>query len=119
MAMLSFGGIDVSKDWLDVMVLSGCPLIRIGDHGFPEQPPAVAPAPVVVPTWTGFYIGVHGGAAWQSTPNWTFFDPNGALVALPINGGNPALGGVGGFQAGYNWQFAPSWVVGVEGDISW
>jgi outer membrane immunogenic protein len=80
---------------------------------------AVAPAPVVVPTWTGFYIGVHGGAAWQSTPNWTFFDPNGALVALPINGGNSALGGVGGFQIGYNWQFAPAWVVGVEGDISW
>jgi outer membrane immunogenic protein len=78
-----------------------------------------APAPVLAPTWTGFYIGVHGGAAWQSTPNWTFFDPNGALVALPINGGNAELGGVGGIQGGYNWQFAPAWVVGVEGDISW
>jgi outer membrane immunogenic protein len=29
------------------------------------------------------------------------------------------LGGLGGFQAGYNWQFAPAWVVGVEGDFSW
>src|SRR6476620_2453769 len=76
-----------------------------------------APAPVLAPTWTVFYIGVHGGAAWQSSPNWTFFDPNGALVALPINGGNPALGGVGGFEAGYNCQVAPSWVVVVAGDI--
>jgi hypothetical protein len=27
--------------------------------------PAIAP----VPTWTGLYLGVHGGAAWQSAPN--------------------------------------------------
>jgi outer membrane immunogenic protein len=33
--------------------------------------------------------------------------------------GNSALGAVGGLQAGYNWQFAPAWVAGVEGDISW
>ena len=33
--------------------------------------------------------------------------------------GGSALGAVGGFQAGYNWQFAPAWVVGVEGDFSW
>ena len=80
---------------------------------------APAPPPAPLPSWTGFYIGVHAGAAWQSTSSWSFFDPN--FFGLPgqNNAGGTALGGVGGFQAGYNWQFAPAWVAGVEGDISW
>ena len=28
---------------------------------------AVPPPPPPAPSWTGFYIGVHGGAAWQSS----------------------------------------------------
>ena len=39
-------------------------------------------------------------------------------VRFSIAGGS-ALGAVGGLQAGYNWQFAPAWVAGVEGDFSW
>jgi outer membrane immunogenic protein len=78
-----------------------------------------APAPVVVPTWTGFYIGAHGGAAWQSTPGWTFTDPGAALAPINLASSNNHVGGVGGLHTGYNWQFAPSWVIGVEGDISW
>jgi hypothetical protein len=31
--------------------------------------------------------------------------------------GTPGLGAVGGIQGGYNWQFAPAWVTGIEGDI--
>jgi outer membrane immunogenic protein len=82
---------------------------------------ALPPAPVL-PSWTGFYIGVHAGAAWQSAQQWAFFDPNapGDGVLSPLNlSGSPSLGAVGGIQGGYNWQFAPAWVVGVEGDISW
>jgi outer membrane immunogenic protein len=80
---------------------------------------ALPPAPAL-PSWTGFYIGVHAGAAWQSTPDWTFSDPFGFFTTTNVNsGGNAALGAVGGIQAGYNWQFAPAWVAGVEGDISW
>jgi outer membrane immunogenic protein len=30
--------------------------------------------------------------------------------------GSSAL--IGGFEAGYNWQFAPTWVLGIEADIS-
>ena len=80
---------------------------------------ALPPAPAL-PSWTGFYIGVHAGAAWQSTPDWTFSDPFGFFTTTSVNsGGNAALGAVGGIQAGYNWQFAPAWVAGLEGDISW
>jgi outer membrane immunogenic protein len=80
---------------------------------------ALPPAPVL-PSWTGFYIGVHGGAAWQSSSNWNFQDPNGIIAPVGLNQvGNQALGGVGGLQFGYNWQFAPAWVAGIEGDWSW
>ena len=79
---------------------------------------AVAPAPLAVPSWTGFYIGAHVGAAWQNFSSGSIDDPNGFLASGALPGGS-ALGAVGGFQAGYNWQFAPAWVVGVEGDFSW
>ncbi len=79
---------------------------------------AAPPPPAPVPTWTGIYIGVHGGAAWQSTPTWNFTDPTGVLGNQSITG-NSNLGAVGGLQAGYNWQVLPVWVLGVEGDISW
>ena len=69
-------------------------------------------------SWTGFYIGVHGGAAWQSTPGWNFTDPNGIFLGVNL-GGSSALGAVAGLQVGYNWQFTPVWVVGAEGDFSW
>ena len=81
---------------------------------------AIKAAPVIAPvtTWTGLYLGVHGGAAWQSAPNWSAVDPNGLTLPATLTG-STNLGAVGGLQAGYNWQFAPAWVVGVEGDISW
>jgi outer membrane immunogenic protein len=81
---------------------------------------ALPPTPVAYPSWTGFYIGVHAGTAWQSTPDWTFSDPFGFFTTASVNGGgNAELGAVGGIQAGYNWQFAPAWVAGLEGDFSW
>ena len=84
---------------------------------------SVGPAPApVTPSSTGLYIGVHAGAAWQSTPTWRLVDPSGFFVPTSVtsnNGGGSALGAVGGIQGGYNWQFAPEWVVGIEGDISW
>jgi outer membrane immunogenic protein len=53
--------------------------------------------------WTGFYIGGHVGGAF---------------------GGDNSLAGtdgrfLGGVQGGYDYQFAPSWVLGVEAQYSW
>ena len=79
---------------------------------------APAPAPVAYASWTGFYVGVHAGAASQSISSGSFIDPNGNLASGNVSGGS-AMGAVGGIQAGYNWQFAPAWVAGVEGDFSW
>ncbi len=67
--------------------------------------PAKAPA-ANLSDWTGFYLGVHGGYGWGDTT----FAGRPALNARP-------QGGLGGVQAGYDWQFGPV-VAGVESDLS-
>jgi opacity protein-like surface antigen len=67
-------------------------------------------------SWSGFYIGVHGGYGWGR-------DPFSDIDILPVTGILPALAGtnprgfVGGFQAGANWQLAKV-VAGMEIDLS-
>src|SRR6201995_4189142 len=53
--------------------------------------------------WTGFYIGGHIGGAFA---------------------GNNSLEGndgrfLGGVQGGFDYQFAPNWVTGIEAEYSW
>jgi outer membrane immunogenic protein len=83
--------------------------------------PLKAPAPYVpATTWTGFYIGgdvgvdrLHETGTWNPLPNPVAFVANGQ------SGSTGGTGAVGGFHAGYNWQFATSWVAGIEGDYTW
>ena len=83
-------------------------------------PPApVTPAPVA-PNWTGFYLGGNiGGVVEHASGTSDFTDTN------PINPANPQSNSfsntrfLGGVQAGYNWQFAPLWVAGIEADWDW
>lgn len=77
----------------------------------------VAPAAAFTNNWSGGYIGAHVGGAWQSGADWTYFNPNNGASFSLTPGGN--LGAVGGLQGGYNWQLAPRWLLGLEGDISW
>lgn len=79
-----------------------------------KAPPPVQP--VVVPSWTGFYIGGHAGLGWRSL-NGTLADPNGVILGLINPSSGSQNGAVGGFHAGYNWQFNGAWVAGIEGDI--
>ncbi|HTV34579.1 MAG TPA: outer membrane protein [Methylocella sp.] len=77
-------------------------------------PPVYLPPP---PTWTGFYAGINAGYQWNS-------DTSASVLAAPF-GGIPAFVSVpvsqnafiGGGQIGYNYQFANSWVVGLEADF--
>jgi outer membrane immunogenic protein len=58
-------------------------------------------------SWSGFYMGVHGGYGWGSS-DWT----------LSIVDSNPrSRGFLGGFQGGANHQFG-NWVAGIEADFS-
>jgi outer membrane immunogenic protein len=59
--------------------------------------------------WTGFYIGAHLGGAFSSDNNF------GGLTTGNNNDGRF----LGGLQAGYDYQFAPNWVLGIEGQYSW
>lgn len=59
-------------------------------------------------TWSGLYVGVHGGYGWN---NYTGDDP----VAGSSTG--QAKGWLGGFQVGYNYQLG-AFVLGAEGDFS-
>src|ERR1700686_3269217 len=71
-----------------------------------SKAPAYA-APIY--NWTGFYIGGHVGGAFSSSNNF-----NGLTTG---NNGNGRF--LGGLQAGADYQFAPNWGVGVEGQYSW
>jgi outer membrane immunogenic protein len=59
--------------------------------------------------WTGFYIGGHLGGAFSSDN-----DFNGL-----VTGSNSSGRFLGGLQGGADYQFAPNWVVGIEGQYSW
>jgi opacity protein-like surface antigen len=71
------------------------------------------PRPFIGPTnWTGFYVGGFAGAAAGRT------DIGFVGAPLVIAGERPwVLGGLGGIELGYNYQFSNKWVVGVEGDV--
>jgi opacity protein-like surface antigen len=72
-----------------------------------------SPIPVIgITNWTGFYAGGFFGAAAGRTDI--------AFPGSPQATNRPwVFGPIGGLQAGYNYQFANNWVVGVEGDIAW
>jgi outer membrane immunogenic protein len=72
----------------------------------PPRPYAKAPAytaPAVVYNWTGFYIGGHLGGAFAGDNR---LQSNDARF-------------LGGVQAGFDYQFAPNWVLGAEAQYSW
>jgi outer membrane immunogenic protein len=73
--------------------------------------PVYAPAPVF--NWTGIYVGAHIGAAFGGDDGFT------ADAALgPVTSSNRDASFLGGGQIGADYQFAPNWVVGIEGQIS-
>lgn len=89
--------------------------------------PVYAKAPASTPAydWSGFYVGASLGGRWDES-TWTTTSlgfPGAPGVFPPATGNNPTKfsstsGRYGGYL-GYNWQVAPTWVVGVEGDAAW
>ena len=108
-----------------------------GSAAFAADLPSRAPPPVYLPpppvfTWTGLYVGINAGYTWSdsnsvdtATAN---LDPlNGIVGETEANITSAALattsvplrndGFIGGGQIGYNFQFANSFVVGLEADF--
>ncbi|MCA6122968.1 porin family protein [Bradyrhizobium sp. WSM 1704] len=69
---------------------------------YTKAPPPVT-APALVYNWTGFYIGGHVGGAFTDGTN--------------LMGSDARF--LGGVQGGFDDQFAPNWVMGVEAQYSW
>lgn len=84
------------------------------------EPAPVVEAPAAF-NWTGFYIGVHGGAAvgdFKYPVSASLYDGEESYANIGGELKQDASGGFGGVQVGYNWQFNPNWVLGVEADIA-
>jgi outer membrane immunogenic protein len=91
----------------------------------PRKAPAYHPPPPPPPiyNWTGFYLGGHFGAGWSRNElsEGPFLGDSADFGFNPGTnfGSHNGLGPLGGFQVGYNWQFANSpIVIGIEGEYS-
>ena len=87
-----------------------------------DMPRPVYKTPPPAPSyfsWTGFYIGLHGGGAWTDT-DW-FYPCSATNVPQPPcarqQGGHSAAGWLAGGQVGFNYQMG-QWVLGLEAEFS-
>jgi outer membrane immunogenic protein len=84
------------------------------DLGIPSAPPQ----PVIPPfTWTSCYAGVHAGGGWGKkdlTDTVGIFTSITGYSSTSVDVAGYMLGG----QIGCDYQFAPTWVVGIEGAAS-
>jgi outer membrane immunogenic protein len=92
------------------LVFSTAVLVALGGVAqaadMPAQTYTKAPAytaPAVIYNWTGFYIGGHVGGAFAGDNS---LQSNDARF-------------MGGVQGGFDYQFAPNWVAGIEAQYSW
>jgi len=109
-------------------------IVRAGfNYKFDSDRPVVANMAVKAPPpallgWTGWYVGVNAGyidSVGRTNTDAAFFFTNsrgagdaGNLANTATNQFNNRSGGfLGGAQAGYNYQFSPSFVAGWEADI--
>jgi outer membrane immunogenic protein len=102
-----------------IAAIGGALLAAAGNALAADLPIKAPVLPPPAPSWTGFYGGVNGGWGWADV-NATVSPFGGAALAdfgPQAIGGSNANGAVFGAQAGYNWQFNPAWVIGIEGDV--
>ena len=94
----------------------------IGKGPMVTKGPLLTKAPPLAPTmnWTGYYVGGDAGAAWLGDPaTWNPLPNPATFGALPITANERGTAFLGGAHAGYDDQFAPDWVAGIEGDWMW
>jgi outer membrane immunogenic protein len=112
-----------------------------------KGPPVLPPPPPPPPMWTGFYAGLNAGYGFGTNSNVQsvaigqdkpvgFYPSDLISLADTIDGGphylslptgaglaqsgsfaNTQNGFIGGGQVGYNYQWGPSFVIGIEADM--
>lgn len=80
--------------------------------------PVYQPIAEVATNWTGPYINAGiGYGLWAANENSVSPTTGACLICVTqTQGGKGWQGTIGG---GYDWQFAPMWVVGVFADVDW
>ena len=92
----------------------------IAAAAFCGAPALAADMPVKAPVyraaapynWTGFYWGANVGVGVSAMKYHS-------IEEVGTTNGVFDPGFTGGLQAGYNWQYSPNWVFGVEGDVGY
>jgi outer membrane immunogenic protein len=102
---------------MNKIVLTTFALLGLTDLSLAADLPARMPmkaAPIVAPAynWNGFYLGANVGYGWDKLSSDSFNSAGVFLENTPAN----RRGVFGGGQIGYNWQFAPNWLLGIEAD---
>ena len=88
----------------------------VGTPAFAADMAVKAPPPAALPaapaySWTGCFIGANGGGLW-ARKNWEGREGN-QLTSYDVDGG------LGGLQAGCDYQTRSPFVVGIQGDYDW
>jgi len=113
-----------------VVAVSAVALTQIASAAdLPRKAPAYIPLSPPILSWTGWYAGLNAGGMWSNQDVDTVSTSTLAAPGLnPASGPAAAAAGstsipanssgfIGGGQIGYNWQFMPQWVAGLEADI--
>jgi outer membrane immunogenic protein len=116
MKFTAFGGLVVSA----LLIAIPLGIASAADMPLKAPPPVAAPAY----SWTGFYIGINGGADWFNKSWFVPDTPTNVAGGCAIAGCNYSVGshsstsGLFGGQVGFNYQIS-QWVLGVEAEADW
>jgi outer membrane immunogenic protein len=94
-------------------LLIAVPLSGASAADMPLKAPLPPPPPPAW-NWQGIYLGLNGGGT-NGTTDWQYYS---ATTGAPLGTADHTFkGGLYGATAGYNWQWTPYLVTGIEGDI--
>ncbi len=96
------------------ILFGGAALLALMGMASAADMPAKMPlkaAPAIGYDWNGFYLGGYYGTSISQTRATSSVTPGTAQVN--------DTGITVGVTVGYNWQFDPRWLVGIEGDIGY
>lgn len=97
-----------------LVVAAGLSIVAGGVSVAAEAKPVYKSAPALVApgyNWAGLYMGIFTGYGWGEHTR--------HIDTLGFSNSYDSSGGLIGGLVGFNWQFFPSWVLGVEGDVAW
>lgn len=114
----NLGALFVRRIFLASTALTSSSTLIAGVALAADLPTKAPPLPAAAPfSWSGCYVGANAGGSRVS------IDQSVTTAApLPIrtfDSSGRDTGFTGGGQLGCNWQFNPTWVVGLEGDINY